>query len=99
VGPPPGHGHGSSDHASFSCRGVPAFNLEALDWGYRTYTWHTNRDSYDKLVFDELRANAILTAMLAYLASEDPDRLPRGEPSACRAPSRSMLEFLEKLTQ
>ena len=52
--------------------GAPAFSLSSLNWSYGTYTWHTNRDTYDKIVFDDLRANAILAAALAYLASEDP---------------------------
>ena len=42
-----------------------------------TYTWHTNLDTFDKLVFDDLRHNAMLVAMLAYQASEDPQRVPR----------------------
>ncbi|MCH5689410.1 hypothetical protein LWM68_37320 [Niabella sp. W65] len=40
-------------------------------------TWHTNRDTYDKIVFDDLRNNAILTAILAYAASEDPQKTSR----------------------
>jgi carboxypeptidase Q len=68
---------GGTDHAAFVCAGAPAFNLSALNWGYGTYTWHTNRDTYDKIVFDDLRNNATLVAMLAYLASEDPLRVPR----------------------
>jgi hypothetical protein len=44
---------------------------------YRQYTWHTNRDTYDKIVFDDLKENATLAAMLAYGASEDPQRVPR----------------------
>ena len=43
---------------------------------YRQYTWHTNRDTFDKVVFDDLKNNATLAAMLAYLAAEDPDRVP-----------------------
>jgi carboxypeptidase Q len=70
-------GSGGTDHASFICAGAPAFNLSALNWGYGTYTWHTNRDTFDKVVFDDLRNNATLVAMLAYLASEDPQRVPR----------------------
>ena len=35
------------------------------------------RAAYDKLVFDDVRRNAVMTAMLVYLASEEPDRLPR----------------------
>jgi hypothetical protein len=70
-------GRGGSDYASFLCYGAPAFSLSSLSWDYGTYTWHTNRDTYDKIVFEEVRENAILMAMLAYLASEDPERVPR----------------------
>lgn len=66
---------GGTDHASFLAAGAPAFNLSALNWSYWTYTWHTNRDTYDKVVFDDVRNNAILTAILAYMASEDPERV------------------------
>jgi len=77
LGLPGRPGGGGSDYASFICAGAPAFSLSSLSWDYGTYTWHTNRDTFDKIVLDEVRSNAILTAMLAYLASEEPDRLPR----------------------
>jgi hypothetical protein len=67
-GRPAGRG---SDDASFSCHGMPAFNLGALSWSYGNHTWHTNRDTYDKVVFEDLESNAALVAMLAYLASEE----------------------------
>jgi hypothetical protein len=74
----PGEQHnGGSDHASFVCRGAPAFRLQSSYDEYRMYTWHTNRDSYDKIVFDDLRNNATLAAMLAWAASEDPERTSR----------------------
>lgn len=66
-----------SDHSSFVCHGVPAFRLQSNYEEYRQYTWHTNRDSFDKIVFDDLRNNATLAAMLAYAASEDPERTSR----------------------
>jgi Zn-dependent M28 family amino/carboxypeptidase len=68
---------GGSDHASFACAGAPAFGLGSLSWDYGLTTWHTNRDTYDKIVLDDLRNNAILIASLAYQASEDPARMPR----------------------
>jgi hypothetical protein len=68
---------GGSDHSSFVAVGVPAFRLSSLDWSYRDYTWHTNRDTYDKIVFDDVRNNVILTAILAYMASEDPNTTSR----------------------
>jgi hypothetical protein len=98
---------GGSDNASFVCRGAPGMMLSSLSWDYGTYTWHTNRDTYDKINFDDVRNNATLTAMLAYLASEDPERIPREKRTAfgaanssgqaagwpqCRVPPRSWSE-------
>jgi hypothetical protein len=68
---------GGSDNASFLAAGVPAFGLSSLNWSYWDYTWHTNRDTYDKIVFDDVRNNVILTAILTYMASEDPERASR----------------------
>lgn len=65
---------GGSDNASFVAAGAPAFNLSSLSWSYRNYTWHTNRDTYDKIVFDDVRNNAILVAVLVYMACEDENR-------------------------
>lgn len=70
-------GGGGSDYASFVAAGVPAFSLSSLSWAYGTYTWHTNRDTYDKIVFDDVQSNAILTAILVYMASEDPAKASR----------------------
>jgi len=70
-------GGGGSDYASFICHGAPAFSLSSLGWDYGTYTWHTNRDTFDKIVIDDLKNNAVLTAMLAYLAAEDSETMPR----------------------
>ena len=66
-----------SDHVSFLCHGAPGLRLQSNYPDYRQYTWHTNRDTYDKIVFDDLKNNATLAAMLAYEASEDPTRVPR----------------------
>jgi hypothetical protein len=77
VGLPGMPGGGGTDHASFVAAGVPGIGLGSTSWDYFAYTWHTNRDTYDKLVFDELRANAVLIACLVYQASEDPDVLSR----------------------
>lgn len=68
---------GGTDHASFVMAGAPAFNLSALPWSYWNYTWHTNRDTYDKIVWEDLKNNVLLTAVLAYMASEDPETTSR----------------------
>jgi len=65
---------GGSDNASFVMAGAPGFSLGSLNWSYFNYTWHTNRDTYDKIVFSEVANNAMLAAMMAYMASEDPEK-------------------------
>ena len=83
---------------SFICRGTTSFRLQSHYPDYQQYTWHTDIDTFDKLVFADLKNNATLAAMLAYLASEDPDRvsntqrsLPgdQGWPGCCPARRRS----------
>lgn len=84
----PGTPGGGSDHMSFTCAGAPAFQLSSTTWNYESYTWHTTRDTFDKLVFDDLKTNTALVAMLAYLASEDPERVPR-EPRVTATDSKT----------
>ena len=99
---------GGTDHASFLCAGVPAFsfhvgagrsamNIADNRWDTSIYTWHTNRDSFDKIVFEDLRDDAVMTAMFAYLAATDPTPMPRDKRAMpdgsawpdCRPPARS----------
>ena len=68
---------GGTDGAVFACYGTPSFGMGAVGWNYGTYTWHTNRDTYDKIVFDDLKHNATLAALMAYMASEDPAFISR----------------------
>jgi carboxypeptidase Q len=96
---------GGSDHMAFICRSAPGFRLQSHYPEYRQYTWHTNRDTYDKVVLDDLKNNATLAAMLAYMASEDDARVSRhqrqlppdaeGKPTTwptCVPPRRSSTE-------
>jgi Zn-dependent M28 family amino/carboxypeptidase len=94
---------GSSDHTSFTCRGAPVFRLQSNYTDYRQYTWHTNLDTFDKVIMDDLKNNATLSAMLIYLGDREAERLPRtrdplGIPNAqgqrapwapCGTPARS----------
>ena len=103
----PGIAHDeSTDSDAFDCHDAPAFFLTSNDWSYTDYTWHTNRDTYDKINFDEVKRNATLVAMFAYQASEDPTFVSRvrrappmnprtGQPARvpeCEKPPRSWKE-------
>lgn len=69
--------NGGSDNVSFVSSGIPAFYLSSKNWHYRDYTWHTQRDTYDKIVFEDIRHNAMLVAMLVYMACEEPEMMSR----------------------
>jgi hypothetical protein len=76
-GTAPFNGPGGTDHTTFVCFKAPGIGTGALGWDYSNTTWHTNRDTFDKIVPEDLRNNATLIAMLAYMASEDSQKLPR----------------------
>ncbi len=102
-------GTGGSDYASFVCAGVPAFSLSSLSWSYRQ-TYHNGTDTFDKVIIDDVANNATLTAMLTYLAAEEPGRLPRdtrvlglnprtGQPQAwpqCSQPARDASRYFNR---
>jgi hypothetical protein len=74
----PGIAHDeSTDSDAFDCRDAPAFFLSSADWSYTDYTWHTQRDTYDKVNFDAVKRNATLIALFAYEAAEDPTFVSR----------------------
>ena len=93
---PGGPAGAGSDAYSFTCYGAPTFGLGAFSWDYNTITWHTDRDTYDKVVFDDLKATATLTAILAYLASEDPTHVTPINPDSARAVVRAQLDSISR---
>ncbi|MDE5845274.1 MAG: M20/M25/M40 family metallo-hydrolase [Muribaculaceae bacterium] len=66
---------GSTDHVTFSDKGLPAFQFiqDGLDY-FRTY--HTLADTYERLVTSDLQVNACIAAWLAYCAAMDDNRIP-----------------------
>lgn len=89
---------GGTDGAVFACFATPSIGMGAVGWNYGTYTWHTNRDTYDKVVMDDLKHNATLAALMVYAASEDPTFISREKspgqwpanwPANCGTPPRS----------
>jgi hypothetical protein len=94
---PGGPAGGGSDDYSFTCYGAPTFGLGALSWDYNNVTWHTERDTYDKVVFDDLKSNATLTAMLAYLASEDATHVAPINPDSARAAMQVVLDSIARV--
>ncbi len=76
-GPSNGPGRGGTDSSSFQCMRAPVYGLGGVSWDYGSTTWHTNRDTYDKVIAEDLQNNATLVAMMVYMADQDPTLLPR----------------------
>ena len=68
---------GGTDHLSFDNVGLPAFQFIQDPIEYDTKTHHTNLDSYDRLLGDDLVKNATIVASFVYLAATRDDLLPR----------------------
>ncbi len=81
---------GGTDHLSFTRVGLPGFQFiqDPLDYG--TLTHHTNADTYDHAVAEDLIQASAVIASVVYAAANRTDRLPRRElpkPATTRKPS------------
>jgi len=70
-------GTGGTDHVPFNAAGLPAFHFIQDEIEYNTVTHHTNLDTYDRLLAEDLRKNVAVVATLAFLAANRDERLPR----------------------
>jgi Iap family predicted aminopeptidase len=82
-------GIGGSDHTAFNQAGLPGVSLGQDPIAYFTTTWHTNVDTYERILPDDARQAAAVAAYLAYrLANADEplarfaaDEMPAAPPS------------------
>jgi hypothetical protein len=76
---------GGTDHLSFDRVGVPGFQFIQDPIEYDTRTHHTNMDTYDHLVPEDLKQAATIVASFVYNTAMRDDKLPRkelGKPAA-----------------
>ena len=73
---------GNSDHASFDDAGLPSVHLISDPLERRAY--HTNMDTFDRLVEEDIIQSAIVMASLAYQAAMHDTKMPRTLPSSER---------------
>jgi carboxypeptidase Q len=70
---------GGTDHLAFNAVGIPGFQFiqDPMDYGTRTH--HSNMDTYDRLVEQDLKRSATIVAAFVYHTSERAAQLPRVE--------------------
>jgi Zn-dependent M28 family amino/carboxypeptidase len=68
---------GGSDHTSFNEAGLPGIGMRQDPIQYGTYTWHTNLDTYERVIEqDAIKSTIAIAAAVYHLAMRD-ELLPR----------------------
>lgn len=77
---------GGTDHQAFDGVGLPGFQFIQDPMDYNTRTHHSNMDTFDRLVEDDLKKSATIVASFVYHTSERAEKLPRKPMPAPPAP-------------
>eukprot|EP01133_Synstelium_polycarpum_P004611 gene4611-5394_t len=70
---------GGTDHQAFDAIGIPGFQFIQDPMDYNTRTHHSNQDTYDRLVEEDLKRSATIVASFVYHTSERAAQIPRKE--------------------
>ncbi|MGB4843921.1 MAG: M20/M25/M40 family metallo-hydrolase, partial [Ferruginibacter sp.] len=70
---------GGTDHLAFDAVGIPGFQFIQDEIEYNTRTHHTNMDTYDHLVPEDLKQAATVIASFVYNTAQLDNMIPRKE--------------------
>jgi carboxypeptidase Q len=68
---------GGSDNGAFAVAGLPGIGTQQDPIEYNSTTWHTNLDTYERIVPEDVIHNAVLTASVMYGLANRAEMLPR----------------------
>lgn len=68
---------GGSDHTSFNNAGLPGIGMGQDPIEYGTNTWHTNLDTYERILEDDVKKDAMVIAWSVYQLAMRDGLLPR----------------------
>ncbi|MFT5761258.1 MAG: carboxypeptidase Q [Polaribacter sp.] len=68
---------GGTDHLAFDAVGIPGFQFIQDPIEYRSRTHHTNTDTFERLVLDDLKQMAVIVASFVYNTAQRDAKLPR----------------------
>lgn len=68
---------GGSDHTSFNQAGLPGIGVQQDPIEYFTHTWHTNLDTYERVIESDVKNSAIAIAAAVYTLAMRDELLPR----------------------
>ncbi|HRX94108.1 MAG TPA: M20/M25/M40 family metallo-hydrolase, partial [Chitinophagaceae bacterium] len=79
---------GGTDHLAFDGVGIPGFQFIQDEVEYDTRTHHTNMDTYDHLVAEDLKQASVIVASFVYNTAQRKEKIPRKEMPAPRTNQR-----------
>jgi hypothetical protein len=82
-----GRNRGGTDSTSFNWAGLAGVGGGQDTIEYGSHTHHTNLDSYERIVVEDVKKNAVITASLMYHLAMRDELLPRFKPSDFPPPS------------
>ena len=70
-------GLGGTDSTSFNNAGLPGIGTQPDPIEYFAGTWHTNIDTYERIIEDDVKKSAIIFAAAVYTLAMRDELLPR----------------------
>jgi len=68
---------GGSDNTSFNNAGLPGIGMGQDPIEYNSHTWHTNLDTYERILEDDVKKDAMVMAWAVYQLANSDTMLPR----------------------
>lgn len=68
---------GGSDNTSFNQAGLPGIGMSQDPIEYNTHTWHTNLDTYERILEEDVKKDAMIVAWAVYQLAMRDELLPR----------------------
>ena len=81
-----GRNLGGTDSTSFNTAGLPGIGFQQDPIEYGTHTHHTNLDTYERVIEEDVKKAAVIVASTIYHLSMRDEMLPRFAPSEMPAP-------------
>jgi Zn-dependent M28 family amino/carboxypeptidase len=81
-----GRNPGGTDSTSFNAAGLPGIGAQQDPIEYFGVTWHTNLDTYERIIEPDVKASAVIFAAAVYALAMRDEMLPRFKPAEMPPP-------------
>ena len=80
---------GGTDSTNFNAAGLPGVSLGQDPIEYQSHTWHTNLDTYERIVPEDVKAGATVIAGAMWYVANYPEMIPRFAKEQMPPPARA----------